>query len=84
MSGFSPFKQADLEAAVAAGDWSVLVEEGNEGETPYREVLQEVHEVAANLIVLLALVHVAGVALESRAMRRNLVAPMLIARRGRK
>jgi cytochrome b len=27
---------------------------------------------------------VAGVAVESRAMRRNLVAPMLITRRGRK
>lgn len=86
MSGLSPFRQADLEAAVAAGDWSVLVEEEgeDEGESPYGEVLEEVHEVAANLLVLLALLHVAGVAVESRAMRRNLVAPMLFARRGRK
>ncbi len=86
MSGLSPFAQADLEAAVADGDWSVLVEEDGEaeGESPYGDVLKEVHEVAANLIVILALLHVAGVAVESRAMRRNLVAPMLMPRRGRK
>lgn len=86
MSGLSPFAQADLEAAVADGDWSVLVDEDGEAEgaSPYGDVLEEVHEVAANLIVILALLHVAGVAVESRAMQRNLVAPMLIARRGRK
>ena len=86
MSGLSPFAQADLEAAVAEGDWSVLVEDDGEaeGESPYGDVLEEVQEVAANLIVILALLHVAGVAVESRAMQRNLVAPMLIARRGRK
>ena len=86
MSGLSPFAQADLEAAVAEGDWSVLVEEDGdaEGESPYGEVLEEVHEVAANLILILAVLHVAGVAVESRALRRNLLAPMLITRRGRK
>jgi len=86
MSGVSPFAQADLEAAVAEGDWSVLLEEDGEaeGESPYGDVLEEVHEVAANLILILALLHVAGVAVESRAMRRNLLAPMLITRRGRK
>jgi cytochrome b len=86
MSGLSPFAQADLEAAVAEGDWSVLVEDDGEaeGESPYGDVLEEVHEVAANLILILALLHVAGVAVESRAMRRNLLAPMLITRRGRK
>jgi cytochrome b len=86
MSGISPFAQADLEAAVAEGDWSVLVEDDGEaqGESPYGDVLEEVHEVAANLILILAVLHVAGVAVESRAMRRNLLAPMLITRRGRK
>jgi cytochrome b len=86
MSGLSPFAQADLEAAVAEGDLSVLVEDDGEaeGESPYGDVLEEVHEVAANLILILALLHVAGVAVESRAMRRNLLAPMLITRRGRK
>ena len=86
MSGISPFAQADLEAAVAEGDWSVLVEDDGEaqGESPCGDVLEEVHEVAANLILILAVLHVAGVAVESRAMRRNLLAPMLITRRGRK
>jgi cytochrome b len=86
MSGISPFAQADLEAAVAEGDWSVLVEDDGEaeGESAYGDVLEEVHEVAANLILILAVLHVAGVAVESRAMRRNLLAPMLITRRGRK
>lgn len=86
MSGLSPFAQADLEAAVAEGDWSVLVEEDGdaEGESPYGDVLEEVHEVAANLILILAVLHVAGVVVESRALRRNLLAPMLITRRGRK
>ena len=86
MSGISPFAQADLEAAVAEGDWSVLVEDDGEaqGESPYGDVLEEVHEVAANLILILAVLHVAGVAVESRALRRNLLAPMLITRRGRK
>lgn len=86
MSGLSPFAQADLEAAVAEGDWSVLVEEDGdaEGESPYGDVLEEVHEVAANLILILAVLHVAGVAVESRALRRNLLAPMLITRRARK
>lgn len=81
MSGLSPLKQAEVEAAVAAGDWSVVVEEK---ENPFREVLEEVHEVAANLILLLAVLHVAGVFVEGRVMRRNLVAPMLLARKGRR
>lgn len=88
MTGATPMKQAELEAAVAAGDWSVLVEEGegeeDEGESPFGEAIQEVHEVAANLILLLALLHVAGVVVESRVMGRNLVRPMLIAARRRK
>lgn len=85
MSGLGPLKQAELEAAVAAGDWSVLVDEDEDaGESPYGEALEEMHEVAANLILILALLHVAGVAVESRVMRRNLVAPMLISRRRRK
>lgn len=90
MSSANPLVQADLEAAVAAGDWSVLVkEEDGEAATPglaaqFGEGLEEVHEVAANLIVFLALLHVAGVAVESRVMGRNLVRAMLPARRGRK
>ena len=87
MTGATPMKQAELEAAVAAGDWSVLVEEGEgaeDDESPYGEAIKEVHEVAANLILLLAFLHVAGVVVESRVMGRNLVRPMLIAARRRR
>lgn len=79
MSGLSPLRQAEVEAAVAAGDWSVVVEEED---SPWGKVLEEVHEVAANLILFLAVLHVAGVVIEGRVMRRNLVAPMLRARKG--
>ena len=86
MTGASPIKQAELEAAVAAGDWSVLVEEDGDSDESSKgddqgEVWKEVHEVAANLILLLALLHVAGVVVESRVMRRNLVRPMIIGSR---
>lgn len=87
MTGATPMKQAELEAAVAAGDWSVLVEEGEDGdddESGLGEALEEVHEVAANLILLLAFLHVAGVVVESRVMGRNLVRPMLLAPRRRR
>ena len=46
----------------------------------WKKVAEEVHEVAANLILVLVVLHVAGVAAESRAMGRNLVAPMFLAR----
>lgn len=83
MAGVSPFKQAELEAAVAAGDWSAVVEEEEKDESPFGEALAEVHEIAANLILILAFFHVAGVIVESRAMGRNLVIPMLISRKSR-
>ncbi|GAB2186535.1 cytochrome b/b6 domain-containing protein [Roseibium sp. LAB1] len=79
----SPITIAEEKAAVASGDWSVLVkEDGEEKEhdTVLGEAAEEVHEVAANLMLVLALIHVAGVAVESRAMRRNLVRPMLVGR----
>lgn len=77
--GKSPVTIADENAAVAAGDWSVLIDddEAGEGREGGSEVAEEVHEVAANLMLLLALVHVAGVALESRALGRNLVRGMV-------
>ncbi|RYH09788.1 cytochrome b/b6 domain-containing protein [Tropicimonas sp. IMCC6043] len=80
----SPLQISQERAAVAAGDWSVLVnddgesEGGGEDHDESGELVKEVHEVAANLMLILALVHVAGVAVESRALRRNLVHPMLL------
>lgn len=85
--GMTPMARATQEAAVASGDWSVLVEqgdEGDEGDSALGDVLEEVHEVAANLILLLAFLHVAGVVVESRVMGRNLVRPMLFNQRNRK
>jgi cytochrome b len=87
--GRTPMQVADEQAAVAAGDWSVLVktaesgenaEDGEAGDGGWKEAAEEVHEVASNLILFLVLLHVAGVFAESRAMGRNLVRPMLTGR----
>ncbi|MBN8183675.1 cytochrome b/b6 domain-containing protein [Roseibium aggregatum] len=80
----SPITIAEEKAAVAAGDWSVLVKdddnEKGEDSKVLGEAAKEVHEIAANLMLVLALIHVAGVAVESRVMKRNLVRPMLVGR----
>lgn len=83
--GATPMQVAAEKAAVASGDWSALIKTG-EGESPradkrLRHQAEEVHEVASNLLLILAALHVAGVIVESRAMRRNLVAPMLLGER---
>jgi len=46
-------------------------------------VAEEVHGVASNLLLVLAALHVAGVFVEGRDMRRNLVAPKLFGERRR-
>jgi cytochrome b len=80
--GATPMQVAADKAAVASGDWSALIrEDGGEGDSPLKDAAEEVHEVAANLLLLLAALHVAGVFAESRAMRRNLLAPMLFGER---
>jgi cytochrome b len=80
--GATPMQIAADKAAVASGDWSVLIrEDGGEDDSPLKDAAEEVHEVAANLLLLLAALHVAGVFAESRAMRRNLLAPMLFGER---
>lgn len=77
--GASPVRVAEQQAIVDSGDWSQLARgsEAGENEGEGSEWAKEVHDVAANLVVILALIHVAGVALESRALGRNLVRPML-------
>ena len=83
--GQTPMQAAEDDAAVASGDWSVLVDEDDDGsESRFGEASEEVHEVAANLLLILAALHIAGVALESRVMRRNLVAPMLTGAKSRR
>lgn len=80
--GATPMQVAADKAAVASGDWSALIKD-SEGESSdedksLRHTVEEVHEVAANLLLILAALHVAGVLVESRAMRRNLVKPMVL------
>ena len=77
--GATPMQVAADKAAVASGDWAALVRKDSGGEdSALKEAAQEVHEVAANLLLILAALHVAGVFVETRVMRRNLVAPMLL------
>ncbi|RYI31936.1 MAG: cytochrome B [Acetobacteraceae bacterium] len=80
--GATPMQVAADQAAVASGDWSALIRD-SDGESPdgdksLRHTAEEVHDVAANLLLFLAALHVAGVFVESRAMRRNLVKPMVL------
>jgi cytochrome b len=84
-SGATPMQIAADKAAVASGDWSALIrEEDDDEQSAFGEVAEEVHEVAANLLLILAALHVAGVFVEGRIMRRNLLAPMLLGARGRR
>lgn len=77
----SPVTIAEEKAAVAAGDWSVLVAQGDAAQGDEDDgdgkIAKEIHEVAANLILLLALLHVGGVLVEGRVLKRNLVRPMI-------
>ncbi|WP_319519192.1 cytochrome b/b6 domain-containing protein [uncultured Martelella sp.] len=77
----SPITIAEERAAVAQGDWSALVNTASEGDSgnslSQSDIVKDVHEAAANLMLILALIHVAGVVVESRALRRNLVRPMI-------
>lgn len=84
--GRTPMQVAADQAAVASGDWAALVSDSDgkaeDKDGTLRHLAEEVHGVAANLILFLAVLHVAGVAVESRALRRNLVRPMLTGERG--
>jgi cytochrome b len=85
--GASPQAILAQQRILEEGDWSQLTaqsgevgEDGEEGEGG--SALKAVHETFANLMLALALIHVAGVAVESRALRRNLVLPMIGGARG--
>lgn len=81
--GRTPMEMETVRAAVRAGDWSVLVDEGEDGgsDGAWKEAAEEVHDMSGNLILILAFLHVAGVAVESRALRRNLLQAMLFGAR---
>ncbi len=79
--GATPMQVAADKAAVASGDWSALIKddgEDREDRSGFGEGAEEMHEVAANLLLILAALHIAGVFVEGRLMRRSLVAPMLL------
>lgn len=74
---------AEDNAAVASGDWSALIkdnagESAEGGDNSLRQTAGEVHKVVANLLLILAALHVAGVLVEGRVLRRNLVTPMVL------
>jgi cytochrome b len=50
--------------------------EDHDREDDGEELLEEVHELAANLLLVLSVLHVGGVIFESRRIGRNLVGPM--------
>ena len=52
-----------------------------EDEDEGNEAVEEIHEAAANLLLILAALHVAGVAFESRRFGMRLVGPMLTGER---
>lgn len=83
--GAMPWDVSRQQAAVDAGDWSALVTEEGEAEGGADEraghLVAEVHEIGGNLLLILAVVHLAGVVAESAVLRRNLVRPMILARR---
>jgi cytochrome b len=84
--GATPWEIARQQAAVAEGDWSALVTEGNTGDGAEAEgegghLIANIHQLGGNLLLLLAVLHLGGVAAESVALRRNLVRPMFLGRR---
>lgn len=74
----APWTIAARQDIVENGDWSQLTTEGEDDEED--GALKEVHEIFANLMLVLAVLHVAGVVVESRLLRRNLVKPMITGR----
>lgn len=84
--GATPWEIGRQQAAVAAGDWSALVtndgaEGGGDGEEKANDIVGEIHQIGGNLLIVLAVIHLAGVALESVRLQRNLVRPMIRATR---
>jgi hypothetical protein len=70
-----------LTDAVARGDFAVVAAHPLPFPEPGVEAAEELHEVADNLLLLMAALPVPGVVVESRAMNTSLLRPMLFGRR---
>lgn len=90
--GTVPWEISRQQTAVAEGDWSALVTEGDQGDEgedrdrneidgKVGHLVESAHEFGGNLLLLLAVIHLGGVAAESMALRRNIVRPMVLGRR---
>jgi len=81
MTGFPPKVQAEGGERPAAASTVLMDEdeeasEGGEGEEG-GEIAEEVHEIAANLLLALAALHLLGVAFETRRSGRQIVLAMI-------
>lgn len=82
----TPWEIGRQQAAVAAGDWSALVVEtdtgrGSDAAGAGDHLVATLHQLGGNLLLLMAVLHIGGVAAESVALRRNLLLPMVSGRR---
>ncbi|MCB6178757.1 cytochrome b/b6 domain-containing protein [Rhodobacter sp. Har01] len=89
--GKTPVQVSQTQSVIESGDWTTLAIDDESGDDDSEtdaggkqgglaHLAEELHEVAANLILFLAFLHVAGVFVESRVMRKNLTAAMLTGR----
>lgn len=84
--GATPWEIGRQQAAVAAGDRSAVAVKaytgaGSEAAGEGSHLVGTVHQLGGTLLLLLAVLHLAGVAAESVALRRNLVLPMVSGKR---
>ncbi len=84
MNATKPWIASQQAAILARGNWSQLAgaagaTENDDGKQGH--LVKTVHESVANLMLVLALLHVSGVVIEGRRMSRNLITPMLLGAR---